>query len=52
MWNLRNKTNELRGKEKAGHKGKPRNRLLTIESKIDGYQMEVGLGMGEIGDGN
>ena len=30
MWNLRNKTKEHRG----GQRGKPRNRLLTIEKKL------------------
>ena len=30
MWNLRNKTNEQRGEKR----GKPRNRLLTLENKL------------------
>ena len=48
MWNLRNKTNEQREKER----GKPRNRLLTIENKLMVTRGEVGGGMGEIGDGD
>ena len=40
IWNLRNKTNEQREKEKS------RNKLLIIENKL----MGGGWGMGEIGD--
>ena len=41
MWNLRNRTNEQRGKrererERERERGKPR-RNLTIENKPDGY---------------
>ena len=32
MWNLRNKTNEQRGKKRE--RDKPRTRLLTIENKL------------------
>ena len=49
MWNLRNKTNVRGGKEK---RGKPRNRLLTIENKLLVTRKEVGGGMCEIGDGD
>jgi len=48
MWNLRNKTDEHRGKER----GKPRNRLVTVESKLIVTIGEVGGRMGEIGDGD
>ena len=42
MWNLRNKTNEHRGKKR----GKLRNRLLTIENKLRVTGGEVGEGNG------
>ena len=45
VWNLRNKTNEQRKKER----GKPRNTLLTRENKL---MLTGGEGMGEIGDGD
>ena len=49
MWNLRNKTNEQREKERS----KPRNILLTTENKhTDGYQNQVQRKMGKIGDGD
>ena len=32
MWNLRNKTNEQRGRKKE--RGKPRNRFLTVENTL------------------
>ena len=49
MWNLRNKTNDHRGMKE---RGKPRNRLLTIENKLMVAREEVGGRMGKIGDGN
>ena len=42
MWNLRNKTNEHRWGKKE--RGKPRNRLLTIENKLMVTGGEVGGG--------
>ena len=45
MWNLRNKTSEHRAKRERGReRGKPRNRLLTIEKKTDSYQRGSGWG--------
>ena len=44
MWNLRNKTNEQRGKKRE--RSKPGNGLLTIENKPEGRRM------GEIGEGD
>jgi len=39
-WNLRKKTNDPRGKKE---RGKPRNKLLTIENKLMVTRGEVGL---------
>ena len=46
VWYLKNKANKQRGKKR----GKPRNRLLTIENKLMVTGREVGGGMDEIGD--
>ena len=43
MWNLRNKTKE---QKKKRERGKPRNRLLTIENTLMVTRREVGEGMG------
>ena len=51
MWNLRNKTNEQKGK-KEREREKPRNRPLTVENKLMVTRGEVGGGTGEIGDGD
>ena len=51
MWNLRNKTNKQRGKERE-RESKPRNRLLTTENTLKVSIEEVGGGMGEVGDGD
>ena len=48
IWNLRNKT----GKYSGGNRGKPRNRLLTMENKLMVTRGQVGRLMGEIGDGD
>ena len=48
MWNLRNKTNDHGGVVRE--RGKPTNRLLTIENKLMFTRREVGGAMGEIGD--
>ena len=39
MWNLRNKTKQMK------KRGKPRNRLLTIEKKLMVARREVVVGM-------
>ena len=41
MWNLRNKTDEHGGR---GKRGKPENRLLTLENKAKDAGGEVGGG--------
>ena len=41
MWNLRINTNEYRGEKR----GKPRNRLLTLENKLLVTRTGVGMGM-------
>jgi len=47
-WNLRNKTNDHRGKKRS----KPRNRLSTVENKLMVTRGKVGGMMGEIGGGD
>ena len=42
MWNLVNKTNEQRRRER----NKPRHRLLTAENKLTVIRRGVGRGMG------
>ena len=49
MWNLGNKTNK-RGGERE--REKPRNRLLTIESKLMVTRRKEGQGVGKIDDGD
>ena len=41
-WNLRNKTNEHRGKKRERERDKPRNRLLTTENTLRVTRGEVG----------
>ena len=48
LWNLRNKTNEKREKERE----KQTKNRLTIESKLRVTRGDVGWGMGETGDGH
>ena len=43
MWNLRNKTNEPRGKIKR-EGGKPRIKTFNCREQIDGYQQGAGWG--------
>lgn len=50
LQDLRNKRNKQRGKERK--RGKPRNRLLTLENTLMVTRGEVGEGMGETGDGD
>ena len=47
MWNLKNKINEHRKK-----RDKPRNRLLTIESKLMVTRGEAGRRMDEMREGD
>ena len=49
MWNLRNKTDEQRGKKREG---KTKNQTLNYREQIDGYQKGRGGGMGKIGGGD
>ena len=53
-WNLRNKTDEQRKRERQRERdrdrGKPRNRFLTIETKLMVTGGDAVRGMGEIGD--
>ena len=50
MWNLRNKTSKQR--EKKREEGKPKNRVLRVESKLIITRGEADGELGEIGDGN
>ena len=52
MWYLRNKTDEPRGAKRERVRGKPRNRLLTLDNKLLVTRGEVGGGMRERGDGD
>ena len=44
MWNLRNKTDEHRGRGKKREGSKPEKTLLTIENKLKAAGREVGRG--------
>lgn len=51
MWNLRNETDEQRGKKRK-KQNKPRNRFFPIEYKLMVTRRKVGEGMDKKGNGS